>query len=75
MNDGSFRFGVGVALAQANESFVGMNPDPEILDGASMNGDSARQVNGFDGRDFHGEKFGMRRGIITALASYSQHYC
>ena len=65
MYDGGFRFGVGVAFTQADDSLVSVNAHPEIIDRPNVNGNSAGQVDGFDGGDFHDRKRLARPRIIA----------
>jgi hypothetical protein len=42
-----------ISFAQANQTAVGMNADPQPLYGSGMHGNAAPKVNRFDRRDAH----------------------
>jgi hypothetical protein len=65
MHDSRFRLGVRIALSQADDSLVGVNAHPEIINRPDVNRDSAGQVDGFDSSDFHDEKRLARPRIIA----------
>ena len=55
VHDHALGLGVGITLAQANQTLVRVDPDPEILNGADVDRNPAGQKNSFDGSNFHGK--------------------
>src|SRR3981189_1724743 len=53
MNNCFLSFRIRISFPQPDEAFVGMNAHPQPLDRAGMDGDTAREMDSFDGCNFH----------------------
>jgi hypothetical protein len=74
MNNRSLGFGVGITLAQSEESIVSMNTDPkEKLNVPACTVIPLGRKHGFDGGDFHGWELEMRLDLTRARAPHSDY--
>jgi hypothetical protein len=53
VHHGLLRFRARIRFAQAHQAAIGVDADPQPLDGAGMHGDAAPQVDRFNSRDQH----------------------
>src|ERR1700722_7816999 len=67
MHDRRLCLRVRIALSQADNAFVRVNTNPEISDSANMNADSARKIDGFNSRNFHGRRFRRASELSPSL--------